>query len=135
MRMRKFAFVATLCLLSGTSLTGCSVGMAMSGDNNPDLSQVAQGATRGEVEMQLGAPVKSSYNKNGARIDTYQYQIGNEPSAGRAMGHAAMDVLTFGVWELVGSPIEGFQGESYEMTVTYDSSDVVQNLSSRKIGG
>jgi len=31
---------------------------------------------------------------------------GGEPSTARAIGHGVMDVLTFGVWEIVGTPIE-----------------------------
>jgi hypothetical protein len=34
-----------------------------------------------------------------------------------------MDVLTLGLWEIVGTPIEGFQGETHEVTVTYDQDD------------
>ena len=45
------------------------------------------------------------------RVDLYEYEIGNKPSAGRAIGHGVMDILTLGLWEIIGTPIEGFQGE------------------------
>jgi hypothetical protein len=84
-------------LIAAALLSGCSVGMAISGDHNPDLGAVRSGASRGEVEMHLGAPIKVSSVGNGLEAATYQYEIGNEPSAGRAIGHGVMDVLTLGL--------------------------------------
>jgi len=64
--------------------------------------------------------------------DVYEYQIGNEPSAGRAIGHGVMDVLTLGLWKVVGTPIEGVQGETYHATITYDRDDKVVEIKTRK---
>ena len=113
-------------------LGGCSVGMAMSGNDNPDLGAVRVGATRGEVQMQLGSPVRTTTAPDGTRTDVYQYEIGNEPSAGRAIGHGVMDVLTLGAWEIIGTPVEGFQGEKYQATITYGQDDKVIQISSNK---
>lgn len=113
------------CLLA----SGCSVGMAMSGKKEPQLGAVRVGATRGEVELHMGAPVDIR-EENGHRVDIYEYEIGNEPSAGRAIGHGVMDVLTLGLWELAGTPIEGVQGEKKRLMVTYDESDVVTRVGS-----
>jgi hypothetical protein len=104
--------------------------MAMSGKKNPNLGVIKKGCSRGEVELQLGSPVKSVIRPDGTRVDTYEYEIGNEPSAGRALGHAVLDVLTLGVWEVVGTPVEGFQGEEHLMTVTYDRDDCVLAINS-----
>lgn len=79
-------------------------------EKQPELGAVRVGATRGEIELQLGAPIEVR-EENGRRVDIYEYEIGNEPSAGRAIGHGVMDVLTLGIWEVVGTPVEGFQGE------------------------
>ena len=114
------------------ALGACSVGMALSGKDNPDLGAVRVGAPRGEVELHLGPPIKSASLDDGMRADVYQYQIGNEPSAGRAIGHGVMDVLTLGLWEVVGTPIEGVQGETYHATVTYDRSDKVVDIKTRR---
>ena len=61
-----------------------------------------------------------------------QMAISFEPSAGRAIGHGVMDFLTFGVWEVIGTPIEGFQGERYQATITYDRDDKVLDIHSNK---
>jgi hypothetical protein len=116
------------------ALSACSVGMALSGKDNPDLGAIRVGAARGEVEMHLGPPIKSASLDDGLRADVYEYQIGNEPSAGRAIGHGVMDVLTLGLWEVVGTPIEGVQGETYHATITYDRSDKVVDIKTKKAG-
>ena len=132
MAKSRHIFGVTVSLLM---LTGCSVGMALSGDRNPDIGAVQVGSTRGEAEMQLGSPVRTSASQGGTRIDVYEYQIGNEPSAGRAIAHGAMDVLTFGLWEVAGAPIEAVQGEKYEAHVTYDEQDRITDIRTRKVGG
>lgn len=116
-------------------LAGCSVGMALSGSNDPDIGSIRVGSTRGEVEMQLGSPVRTNAAEGMTRTDIYEYEIGNEPSPGRAVAHGVMDVLTWGIWEIAGTPIEAFQGEKYEAIVTYDEQDRVANIKTRKIGG
>ena len=118
-------------MLSGSCLImqGCSVGMAMSGKKQPELGAVRVGATRGEIELQLGAPIEVR-EENGRRVDIYEYEIGNEPSAGRAIGHGVMDVLTLGIWEVVGTPVEGFQGEKKRLMLAYDENDVVTKVGS-----
>ena len=116
-------------ILSCLFMAGCSVGMAMSGKKEPQLGVVRTGATRGEVELQLGHPVEA-HEENGRRVDIYEYEIGNEPSAGRAIGHGVMDVLTLGLWEVAGTPIEGMQGEKMRLAVTYDDQDIVTHVGS-----
>ena len=109
----------TVCSL----LYGCSVGMALSGKEEPDLGAIHVGSTRGEIELHLGSPVETIASSDGKRVDIYEYEIGNEPSAGRAAIHGAMDILTIGLWEIVGTPVEGFQGEKHRIAITYDSDD------------
>jgi len=106
--------------------------MAMSGSENPDLGAIKVGASRGEVELHLGTAVKTTPLPDGKRADVYEYEIGNEPSAGRAIGHGVMDVLTLGIWEVVGTPIEGVQGETYNATIIYDKDDMVSEIKTLK---
>ena len=121
--------ILSLMIISCLFMAGWSVGMAMSGKKEPQLGAVRTGATRGEVELQLGHPVEA-HEENGRRVDIYEYEIGNEPSAGRAIGHGVMDVLTLGLWEVAGTPIEGMQGEKKRLAVTYDDKDIVTHVGS-----
>jgi len=119
-----------LLMLYFLFFSACSVGMAMSGKQEPNLGIVKIGVTRGEVEIQLGPPITSNTLEDGTRVDIYEYEVGNEPSAGRAIAHGAMDVLTLGLWEIIGTPIERLQGEKKEITITYDSNDKVISVKS-----
>jgi len=60
----------------------------------------------------------------------YDYEIGNEPSGGRAAFHGAMDVLTLGAWEIVGTPVEGFTGDKKTVMVSYDTNQKVVSVNS-----
>lgn len=107
---------------------GCSVGMAISGKPEPNLGAFRVGSMRGEVEVQLGSPISSTSLPDGRRIDVYEYELGNRPSAGRAVGHAVLDVLTLGLWELVGTPIEAFQGSKHRIAITYGPDEKVMDI-------
>lgn len=117
---------ATVCLT--LALAGCSVGMALSGEKEPNLSAIGLGSTRGEVELQLGSPVESVTNPDGTRVDLYEYQPGNEPSAGRAIGHGILDVLTIGLWEIAGTPMEAAQARKKRLKIVYDQNDKVLSI-------
>ena len=105
------------------ALSGCSVGMALSGKKDPNLGAFRVGSTRGEAELHLGSPTSSVTTPDGGRTDIYEYELGNEPSAGRAIGHGIMDVLTLGLWEFVGTPIEGFTGSTHRISIVYGRDD------------
>ena len=122
--------VASILICLSLALAGCSVGMAMSGKREPELGAIKKGCSRGEVELQLGSPIGSTTKPDGTRVDLYEYELGNEPSAGRAVGHAAMDVLTLGLWEIIGTPVEGVQGEKRRLTIVYDANDIVLAINS-----
>ena len=53
------------------------------------------------------------------QIEIYEIEIGNEPSAGRAIAHGTMDILTLGLWEFIGTPIEVTTGEKSYLTAEY----------------
>jgi hypothetical protein len=54
-------------MLLPVTLTDCSIGMALSGKNTPDLWAMRRaGSTRGEVELQPGPP--ESLDSQGIRV-------------------------------------------------------------------
>ncbi len=124
---RTFMTFGAIILSGLVVLPGCSVGMAMVGKKEPELNVVRNGATRGEIELQLGSPVEIQ-EFDGKRFDIYEYEIGNNPSAGRAFGHGVMDFLTLGLWEFVGTPVEGVQGQKKRLGVTYTKDDTVAKI-------
>jgi len=125
--------VSVLLLGGVPMLSGCSVGMAVAGKESPNLAACRVGATQADIQAELGRPSSSQVLDNGDSVCTYEYEVGNEPSAARAVMHGGMDVLTFGLWELVGTPVEAVQGQKYEMTVTYDADGKAKTIQTRPI--
>jgi hypothetical protein len=109
-------------------LAGCSVFMAASGKEEPNLVMMRSGTPRYVVESQLGPPTSESREENGDCRCTYVYEVGNEPSAGRAVLHGALDVLSLGIWEIVGTPMELVQGEKQTATVVYGADQNVKSF-------
>lgn len=126
-QMNQLKILLTLLLITPI-LQACSVGMAATGKKDPDLSVVKKGASRTEVEFQLGSPISVATLDPGKTQAKYQYEIGNEPSAGRAVAHGAMDVLTLGLWEVVGTPVELASGDKLELTITYNQHDEIEHI-------
>jgi hypothetical protein len=114
-------------LLACLFLTGCSVGMAMSGKPDPNISALSAEQDRDIVILNLGQPSKTLL-ADGKRTDVFELERGNEQSVGRATGHAVMDFLTLGGWELIGTPIEGFAGETITLQIEYDEEDKVKSV-------
>lgn len=129
--MKKSLINIVLTIITLSILSGCSVGMALSGKPEPNLGAIKVGASRGEIELHLGYPITTTTLENGERQDIYEYELGNEASAGRAIGHGVMDVLTLGIWEVIGTPIEASQGYKRQILITYDESDHVQSIVSK----
>jgi hypothetical protein len=128
---------AGICVLLSVaavlSLSACSVGMALSGKKDPDLSVLKKGGYRCEVELQFGSPTQVAVSSgNGYTTALYNYEVGNESSPGRAVAHGAMDVLTLGLWEVVGTPVELVTGSSHQLTVTYDETDRIVSIGRTK---
>lgn len=125
--------VSVLLLGAASILSGCSVGMAVAGKETPNLAVCRVGATQADIQAELGRPTSSRVLENGDSVCTYEYEVGNEPSASRAVMHGGMDVLTLGLWELVGTPVEAVQGQKYEMTVTYDTEGSAKAIETRPL--
>lgn len=107
------------------ALSGCSVVMASRGSHPPDLSQIRPGTTKAEVTALLGSPDSTIRHERGS-TSVYQFEVGDESSPGRAVAHGVMDVLTWGIWEAIGTPIELFAiGESRVLIVDFDQDDRV----------
>ncbi len=93
-----------------------------------DLSVLTVGTPRNVLIAELGSPVHSE-TKEGLRIDVYNFVQGYSKGAkaGRAVFHGAADVLTLGLWEVVGTPTEAtFDGNRMSVEVRYDANDRVK---------
>ncbi len=106
-------------LASFLALQGCAATTASVGEKDMDVTTLQKGDSKGTVQAKVGHKPKKTAVKNEKEVEIYKIEIGNEPAPGRAIGHLALDLLTGGLWELAGIPIELFNGETQYITVYY----------------
>jgi len=123
--MKTICALVVVCLF--VQVEGCSVYRAANQPSKKDLSVLKPGTPRDRVIAELGAPVTSEPVEGGKKeIYTFVQGYSGGAKAGRAFGHAVADVFTIGLWEAVGTPIEGqFNGKKISVSVVYDSADLV----------
>jgi hypothetical protein len=121
-----------MCLVLGLTLmanVGCSAVMAAKQPGKKDLSVLDAGTPRSHVIAELGAPVWAG-ERDSNKVDVFAFRQGYSKGAraGRAFFHAAADVFTLGLWEVVGTPIESVaSGTDVKAEVTYDEDDRVKS--------
>ncbi len=119
---KKSILIGLLLITSMPCLSGCAVYMAANQPMKKDLNLLKSGVPRDAVLSELGAPI-STEEVAGRKVDIFKftdgYSQGNKTV--RAVGHGAMDVLTLGLWEVVGTPTEAIaNGREVAVKVTYD---------------
>jgi hypothetical protein len=121
MEHRRYKYVVRLMagLMLASTLSGCSIGMALSGHKDPNVQTLHVGSTKGEVELELGQPKESHPTSYGARTDIYEYEVNNEPSFGRAGLYLLYDLLTIGIAEVIFTPAELMTGEKKRLPIYY----------------
>ena len=118
-----------LILLILCFATGCSSVMATKQPPKKDLSVLEAGSDRYRVIAELGEPIYSD-TRDGERIDVFKFVQGYSKGAkaGRALAHGVATVYTLGLWEVVGTPIEGAaDGKELQVKVIYDAGDLVKS--------
>ncbi len=121
-----------MLLLVAALATGCSFVIA-AGQGSPgvDLRTIATGASRVDIEQAIGAPVSSSTDADGQQINTYLIRAWRPPSQERGLTNLALDVITLGLWELVGTPNELILDpvrRQRELTLTFDENGRVVRM-------
>ena len=126
--------VVTICILLVAcciSFSGCAVVMAVRQPDRKELASLRVGASRNDVIADLGAPTVSNTNAQGNKEDVFQFRqgYGTGVKATRALIHGVADVLTLGLWEVVGTPTEAiFSGKAMAIKITYDKDDKVKDI-------
>ncbi|MDO8345657.1 MAG: hypothetical protein Q7T48_20815 [Cellvibrio sp.] len=112
------------------TISGCSVFMAAKQPVKKDISLFEVGVPRTTLIAEYGAPILSEY-KNEKKIEIFKFIQGYSTGAkvGRAFFHGAADVVTLGLWELIGIPTEiTFSGDELAYLVRYDENDLVDEV-------
>jgi hypothetical protein len=104
------------------TLTGCSVFMAAHLPDKKNLEVFRPGVPRQVVLAEMGLPTGYE-DRNGVRSEVYKFRQGYSQPAkiSRAVLHGAADIVTVGLWEVVGTPTEYvFSGTDMLVLVTYN---------------
>ena len=129
--MKNIKFLLVIgCLASLTMLSGCSVFMAAKQPPKKDLSVLKKGTARNEVIAELGSP-EWSEKVEGKTTDVFSFRQGYSKGAkvGRAAFHGVADVFSFGLWEVIGTPVEAIaDGEQIKLQIKYDEDDRVNEV-------
>jgi hypothetical protein len=132
--MTKFSPIAALATVVALHLSGCSVYMAVKQPDAKNLDLLAVGTPRDVLLAEFGLPLVSE-TRDGHKYEIFKFVNGYSAGAkaGRAVFHGAADVLTLGIWEVVGTPTEGiFSGDEMAFQVRYDKDDHVDEVAALK---
>jgi hypothetical protein len=130
MNKSRALLVLAVFLIVLESVSGCSVYMAAKQPPLKDMNVLSVGTKRDLVLAEFGNPVASG-TENDCKYDIFSFTQGYSTGskAGRAFLHGALDVLTIGIWEAVGTPIETIaSGDSVKIKVIYDSNNCITNV-------
>ena len=124
---RRAAFAWSLSFLVAS---GCAAIKATEQPGKKDLNVLTPGTPRSHVIAELGAPLWSE-EKEGTTTDVFAFKQGYTKGvkAGRALVHGAADVVTGGLWEVIGIPAESLaDGRDVKVEVTYDQQRAVRSI-------
>jgi hypothetical protein len=110
--------------------SGCSVFMAAKQPDKKNVDLFKVGTPRSMLLAEFGMPTVSEL-RDGKKYEIYKFVQGYSvgAKAGRAVFHGAADVLTLGLWEVVGTPVEGvFSGDEMAYEVRYDDESRVDQI-------
>lgn len=116
--------------LLALNLSACAVINAAKQPDKKDLTVLNVGVPRAMVIGELGHPTTTE-QRDRRKIDTFAFVQGYSDGVktSRAMFHGVADVLTLGLWEIVGTPLESIaSGSPVRIEVRYDENDRVDEM-------
>jgi len=111
--------------------TGCSVYMAATQPGQKNVELLRVGTNRDLLIAEFGEPVSSGVDGDGREYDKFSFVQGYSTGAkaGRAIFHVVADVLTHGLWEVLGTPLEAtFDGDKITYEITYDRNERIAQI-------
>ena len=123
-------WTAFVCMLALVFSSGCSVFMAAKQPDKKNVDLFRIGTPRPLLLGEFGTPATSEI-RNGRKHEIFKFVQGYSTGAkaGRALFHGAADVMTLGLWEVVGTPTEAvFSGDEMAFEVSYDQHDRIERI-------
>lgn len=117
-----------LLVLIALQCTSCSVVMAARKEGTT-VVKIQQCKTRNEILAQGAEVMSSEKNDSGELVETCKFKK-ERGSTARAAMHGVLDIATTGLWEFVGTPIEGsITDEFFCLKIIYNSDDSIKKVS------
>jgi hypothetical protein len=119
-----------LLLIGCVMLQGCAVVMASQQPLKKNLRLFSEGTPRSMLLGEFGVPTVTEV-KDGTRHDIFKFTQGYHEvtKVGRVVVHSVADVMTLGLWEVVGTPTETiFDGRDVAYEIIYDAQDNVEQV-------
>ena len=124
--MKKIFFLG-LMIASLCTFSSCSVVMAARKEGT-NISEVQQCKNRNQFIGQGGTIISSERMPNGDLVEIYKFKK-ERGSPLRAFMHGMLDLSTLGLWEVIGTPIEGCDSvEFFCIKVIYDCNDNIKDV-------
>ncbi len=111
-----------------TLLHSCAVSKAASA-GGATVKEIQGLRTRSQVLALTEKILRSEQNEEGDLVEIYRVKVA-KGSAARAWMHGILDIVTWGAWEVVGTPMEGVltADEFFTIRVTYDEKHQVKEI-------
>jgi len=109
-------------------LNACATDQALNQPTKKDLTVLEIGTDRDLVVLELGAPV-DSFEEDGKKVDLFSITQGYSKGVrmARATGHLTAEIMTLGLWGIVGTPLEqSYNGTILGYKVWYNDENKVQ---------
>jgi hypothetical protein len=126
----RYAIAAMLVAGIAGFAPGCAAIKATQQPSKRNMGVLDRGVPRTHVVAELGTPAMTD-QRDGDAIDVFSFKQGYSKTnkAARAIVHAAADVATFGLWEVVGIPAETLaDGTDVQVEVHYDAQQNVKGV-------
>lgn len=110
--------------------------MATQQPSRKNLALLAPGTERDQVIAEFGVPVSTEKLPDGNKKEIYTFVQGYSKTAkaSRALFHGVADVFTVGIWEAVGTPLEGhFEGKRISVRIIFDSDSKIKECTTLSV--
>jgi hypothetical protein len=125
-----------VAFLSITAI-GCAASMAKIRSTYKDTSILQIGADRSAVIEKLGPADASANLAQGGYIDIYRIDPNahsDEAKRAATVSHTILSVMTYGLWEFIGTPLElAAKDRFFTYVLTYDGTEKLAQLQTVKV--
>lgn len=126
--MKRWLFLTVFITVLILPVSGCSVFLAAQRPPAKNVELFKVGTPGNELLAEFGPPFISEKNE-GKTIEIFIQGYNKATKAGRVIFHAAADVFTLGLWEIIGTPTElYFDGSEMAFYVSYDEHDRIEEV-------